>query len=193
MKRAEHWCRYFMNRALEDYVGNTKYQAMSVLEISGSKWADFGFRNYRSVNFPDFDICKKPLAEKFDLVIAEQVFEHIRYPNRAARHVYKMLKPQGTFVISTPFLIKYHPVPEDLWRWSKEGLEYFLEDSGFVNVETSSWGNKQCVVANLDSWAGFSEEEHSLENQEEYPLVVWGFASRGTIGQKIRRLYSGHE
>lgn len=142
--------------------------------------------------FPDFDICKKPLAEKFDLVTAEQVFEHIRRPNRAARHVYKMLKPRGTFVISTPFLIKYHPVPEDLWRWSKEGLQYFLEDSGFDNVETCSWGNKQCIVENLDTWAHFSEGKHSLENHEEYPIVVWSIASRGTIGQKICRIYAGN-
>jgi hypothetical protein len=45
---------------------------MDALEISGERWKAHPFKSLRSADYPDYDICKKPLAlESFDLVIAE--------------------------------------------------------------------------------------------------------------------------
>ena len=35
------------------------------------------FKTYRSAHYPDFDTRESALTEQFDLIIAEQVFEHL--------------------------------------------------------------------------------------------------------------------
>src|SRR3954447_10452090 len=62
---------------------------MDALEISGNRWVESGFLSYRSAHYPDYDICAEPLPEYFDIIIAEQVFEHLLWPHHAARNVYE--------------------------------------------------------------------------------------------------------
>lgn len=169
-----HWCRYVMNQHTKAIIRNLVPESLSVLEISGINWRDLGFKKYRSIQYPEFDVCTAVLSEEFDLIVAEQVFEHIRFPLRAATNVLRMLRQGGTFLLTTPFLIHYHPTPLDLWRWTAHGLNCFLLDAGFVGVRTFSWGNKQCVIANFGSWVDFDPQLHSLENDPLYPIVVWG-------------------
>ena len=177
---SSHWCRVVMEASTEKIIKSLDYKNMKVLEISGSKWKDFGFGSYRSVGYPEFDICKETLSETFDLIIAEQVFEHLLYPYRAAKNAYTMLASGGRLFITTPFLIKYHPDPIDCTRWTEMGMKYFLEEAGFSlgSVETGSWGNKECAIANFDSWTTYDKENHSLENDPIYPLVVWVVAQK---------------
>ena len=77
------WARIVMNQETDRLVRTLDWQNASVLEISGQKWKDFGFRSYRSVDFPDYDLCSGALDEKFDIIIVEQVFEHLLWPYRA--------------------------------------------------------------------------------------------------------------
>lgn len=167
-----------MNRATEERVTALGPPRLDVLEISGSAWASVGFHSYRNVAFPDFDICRQRLSLDFDLIIAEQVFEHVPDPVAAAHNVLRMLRPGGTFLITTPFLIKIHPAPLDLWRWSAEGLKAFLGRVGFVRIEAHSWGNRACVVGNFEGWPLYDPTRHSLDNEPDFPLVVWAFAMR---------------
>ena len=174
----DHWCRTVMNAETVRLVTELKPPGLDVLEISGSAWSNFGFRSYESVNWPNFDVCKDRLTKNFDLIVAEQVFEHIRYPAQAARNVYRMLRGGGTFLITTPFMIKIHPMPGDFWRWTPSGLAALLEDAGFVSIHVGDWGNKECVTANLGEWPVFDPEKHSLAADSETPLVVWATAKR---------------
>lgn len=168
-----------MNRATAAAVEALEPAKLDVLEISGQAWRDAGFRSYRGVDYPHFDICKDRLPVQFDLVIAEQVFEHIRNPGSAARNVRRMLRAGGVFLVTTPFLIKLPPMPLDLWRWSPAGLQAMLEDAGFVQVEVGAWGNRACVAGNFDYWPEYDSAAHSLDNEPDFPLVVWGIARRG--------------
>ncbi|MFZ5539648.1 MAG: methyltransferase domain-containing protein [Pseudomonadota bacterium] len=175
---ANHWCRIVMNQATQHAIAALPVERLDVLEISGSAWRHHAFRSYTSVGYPDFDICRDVLAQPFDLIIAEQVFEHLRHPARAAANVLRMLRPGGRFLVTTPFLIRFHPEPLDLWRWTADGLRAFLEDCGFVDVETRSWGNRDCVIANLSEWAAYRHGD-DLSNDPRFPVVVWGIARRG--------------
>src|SRR5205823_1311978 len=67
----DQWARVVMNREVRKAVEALPYRHMDALEISGTTWQDFGFQSYRRVLYPDYDICEKPLAETFDLIIAE--------------------------------------------------------------------------------------------------------------------------
>src|SRR5205823_6255879 len=115
-----------------------------------------------------------------DLVIAEQVFEHLPWPYRAARNVFKMLKPGGHFLMTTPFLVRLHDMPLDCTRWSETGIRYFLAECGFdmERIKSSSWGNRACAIANFKRWEGFRPSRHSLENEPKFPVVVWALAQK---------------
>lgn len=156
--------------------------ALDALEISsGHCWQRFGFGSLTEANYPEFDVCAQTLARQFDIIIADQVFEHLLWPRRAVGNVLAMLKPGGHFLVTTPFLIKVHRVPEDCSRWTETGLKYLLHEGGFPleNIQTGSWGNRACVKANLVRWVrrGWGR---SLRNEPEFPLVVWALARKGS-------------
>lgn len=174
-----------MYRELFRFVEGVVPKNLDTLEISPggphSPWRELDFKSYRGVDYPDFDICKDCLEEQFDLIIADQVFEHLLWPYRAARNVHTMLKPGGVFIITTPFLIRIHLCPVDCSRWTETGMKYFLAEAGFPleAVETGAWGSLACVQANLTAprWAKFGYGK-SLRNDEDYPIAVWATARK---------------
>jgi SAM-dependent methyltransferase len=177
------WCRVVMNRDIARFIRSLDCPQIDALEISGAGSQDrYNFRSYKATNYPDYDVCNEPLAhEKFDLVIAEQVFEHIPHPDRAALNIYQMLRPGGIFVISTPFLLKIHPMPLDLYRWTEQGMRQLLEVAGFNVLTTSSWGNLSCLFADMTpdpQWTAYDPVLHSLHNEPHFPIVIWAFAQK---------------
>lgn len=167
---------YRQARAWLDELG---IAALDTLEIApGHYWRQLPFRSYRTVSFPDFDICRDVLSERFDLIIADQVFEHVRTPWTAARNVLAMLRPGGHFLCFVPFLLKVHGYPDDCTRWTASGLRWLLEDAGFeaAKIRTGSWGNRRCAVANFrHGWRmyGFGR---SLKNDPALPVMTWAIA-----------------
>jgi len=174
------WARIVMNQETDRLVRTLDWQNASVLEISGQKWKNFGFRSYRSVDFPEHDLCSGALDEKFDIIIVEQVFEHLLWPYRAVRNVLQMLKPNGAFLISTPFLVKIHNSPVDCSRWTELGLRHLLAEGGFdiKRITTGSWGNRACIRSNWWKWTIYRPWLHSLKNEPEFPCHVWALARK---------------
>ena len=175
------WVRSVMYDRAFQFVRSLGPEKLDVLEISGGKqWTrEFKFKTYESTDYPPFDICAQTLPRQFDLIIADQVFEHLKWPYRAGRNVHAMLRPGGHLIISTPFLVRVHKVPIDCSRWTADGLSYLLQECGFEasEIQTDSWGNRSCLKANLARWRkrGFFG---SLANEENYPVMVWAFARK---------------
>ena len=175
------WVRVVMYRRAFAYIRELGPERLDALEISaGPQWRrQLAFRSYAQMNFPEFDICSDVLPRQFDLIIADQVFEHLPWPARAARNVYAMLRPGGCFIIATPFLVRVHNSPIDCSRWTTQGLSYFLQEAGFpaAGIATDAWGNRACMKANLTRWRkrGFLG---SLRNEPEFPVMVWAFARK---------------
>lgn len=125
-----------------------------VLEISpgwNQMWRSMRSGSYTAVDYPEFDISKDTLERKFDLVITDQVLEHVLDAAQAASNIHAMIKPGGSALIATPFLFRVHARPYDFHRWTEAGLRHLLEEAGFAPgaVETFSWGNKACVRAHV--------------------------------------------
>jgi SAM-dependent methyltransferase len=177
----DQWARIVMNRETRSLVQRLKPENLDVFEISGTTWEQsFRYKSYTPSFYPDFDICKDVLDQQFDLIIAEQVFEHLTHPFRAARNVYQMLRPGGHFLITTPFLIKVHDIPIDCSRWTPLGMKYFLEEAGFPfdRIQSFGWGNKSCIKANFRRWRPYRSCLHSLRNESDFPIVVWALAQK---------------
>ncbi|MGZ8995018.1 MAG: class I SAM-dependent methyltransferase [Rhodospirillales bacterium] len=176
---ATHWVRVVAYREARAWLGELGIEMLDALEIApGHYWKKLTFKTYRTVSFPAFDVCRDVLPERFDVIIADQVFEHVRTPWTAARNVCAMLRPGGHFLCFVPFLLKVHGYPDDCTRWTDSGLRWLLEDAGFegAKIKTGSWGNRQCAVANLrHGWRmyGFGR---SLKNDPDLPVMTWAFA-----------------
>lgn len=177
----EHWARVIMNRETRELINSLRPNELKVLEISGNHWGIWmSFKDYKNVDYPLFDICESSLEETFDLIIAEQVFEHLLWPYRAGKNIYKMLNPHGYFLVTTPFLLRVHNVPNDCTRWTETGIKYFLAECGFTleHIRTGSWGNRACIRANFSRWANYQPLFHSLRNEPAFPVVVWALAQK---------------
>jgi succinoglycan biosynthesis protein ExoM len=166
------------------YLNTLPLSTLSALEISPenvSHWRKLGFGSYTAVEYPGFDITRDVLNRKFDVIIADNVFEHLRDPYQAARNVLAMLSDAGVFMLATPFLVRVHRVPSDFTRWTPEGLQALLEDCGF-EAEVRSWGNRSAVQANLLRWRSYGWGlRASLRNEPDVPATVWAYArKRGT-------------
>ncbi len=176
----DQWARIVQNERTLEMIRALAPERLSVLEISGDDWKRrFVFKEFLSLSYPDYDICSGPVPGKtFDLVIAEHVLEHILWPRRAVENVHRMLNPGGAFLVATPFLVKVHNFPIDCSRWTETGLKYLLADGGFDldRIETGSWGNRDCVIANWKRWQIYQPWRHSLKNESDYPVVVWALA-----------------
>jgi len=177
------WARVVMYRECFAFIESIGPETLDVLEISGGRqWRrKFKFKSYTSTHFPDFDICADVLDRQFDLIIADQVFEHLPWPMRAGRNVYAMLRPGGYFVITTPFLVRVHESPLDCSRWTEQGLSYLLQECGFAapEIKTRSWGNRKCLKAYLFKWRRYGFYR-SLANEPKFPVVVWAIARKQT-------------
>jgi hypothetical protein len=177
-----HVTRTVAYAAVEQRLGAMPCDRLDTLEISaGWKWRNVPWGSYSEMNWPEHDICKDVLDRRFDVIIADNVWEHLLYPYRAARHVLEMLKPGGMFINVTPFLIKHHPIPIDCTRWTKLGMEHFLIDAGFDpdRIETGSWGNAGAVKENFYRWSRTGWRRR-LPNDPDFPVTVWAFAHKPT-------------
>ena len=68
---------------------------------------------------------------EFDLVIAQEVLEHVKDPRKAVEEIFRVLKQGGHFYLQLPFIIGFHPCPNDYWRFTHEGIQELLEHSNF--------------------------------------------------------------
>jgi SAM-dependent methyltransferase len=176
-----HWTRRVMNSDINLFIKDLPVEKLTAAEISGHHFAHLPWQCYMAMEYPEFDICvdENLYSEKFDIVFCEQVLEHVWQPQKALRHLYKMLKSGGWLVISTPFLIKIHKCPEDFWRFSPDCMHRMLTETGFDVEKLKSWGNRSCVKANLKTghWARYYPFSN-LKNDPDLPVVVWSYARK---------------
>lgn len=179
---AEHWQRMTMNDAVRRHIASLNPQRRTAVEISGDAHGEMGWREYSSLNYPAFDLCD-PISERrtFDVVICEQVLEHVVDPWGAAANLRDLCAVDGHVIVTTPFLIRVHELPmyamHDYWRFTPRGLRILLEQSGLKVDTVGSWGNRECVVGNFNRWSKY-RRWHSLRNEREFPVQVWAFAKR---------------
>jgi len=89
-----------------------------------------------------------PLKEGvFDCVFASECMEHLGDPFRFVREVARTLKPDGTVIVTVPFMYHQHDDPQDYWRLTKKSLEQLF--SSFADVKITSQGNRLHVISDL--------------------------------------------
>ena len=137
-------------------------------------------------NFPETDILNMPFEDgTFDLVVSDQVFEHIRGgPQEAIDECFRVLKPGGRMVHTTGFSMPYHG-PGDFWRFSPEGLAYLCRNASEIEL-AAGWGHPFVPVfsalglahARVPSASWHPFHWAATANRASYAFVVWIVARR---------------
>ncbi|MBV8256975.1 MAG: methyltransferase domain-containing protein [Actinobacteria bacterium] len=88
----------------------------------------------------------------FDAVVCLQVLEHVPDPAAAVRELCRVVGPGGRVLLSTHGVYPYHPNPDDLWRWTPDGLERLFRDNGaWSSVSARPGAGTALTVAMLNA------------------------------------------
>lgn len=82
------------------------------------------------------DGCNLPFHDgEFDCVFASEVFEHIFNLENILGELNRVLKPQGSMLITVPFVWNEHEIPYDFARYTSFGIVDLLHRTGFEIIE----------------------------------------------------------
>lgn len=115
-------------RGLNIGAGKTRlHPSIDNMEISAAEGIDL----VGSVlDIPVSDAC-------YDLVMSQEVLEHVEDPKTAVAEMFRVLKPGGGMLyLQIPFIIGYHPCPHDYWRFTHEGILELVKSAGFKVVDS---------------------------------------------------------
>ncbi|MFK8162627.1 MAG: class I SAM-dependent methyltransferase [Lewinella sp.] len=70
-----------------------------------------------------------------DSAISISVMEHLSEPSVFLSEAYRLLRPNGTFVMQVPFQWHIHEAPYDFYRYTPYGLKHLFQKAGFQEVE----------------------------------------------------------
>jgi len=79
----------------------------------------------------DYDSKTTLPDEITDIILSNQVLEHVDSPNGYLDEAWRLLKPGGTLILSTHGYWYYHPTPNDYWRWTSAGLQKLIKSRKF--------------------------------------------------------------
>ena len=134
--------QYAVRKPLLDWLGAQDVAGLRVLDVG------CGDRPYEKLlhgaaEIVGFDVPGNPHAHlhgsidalpvedaSFDVVLCLQVLEHVPDPAAAVRELRRVVRPGGSVLLSTHGIYPFHPNPDDLWRWTHDGLERLFRDNG---------------------------------------------------------------
>jgi SAM-dependent methyltransferase len=107
----EPWCRLEMNRRIDAHLETLDKSSLDAVEISGSGQRAAGWRSFEQLQFPEFDLCCSTPGHQYDVVLCEQVLEHVVDSVAAARTLFDLTRPGGQLIVGTPFMLRVHGAP----------------------------------------------------------------------------------
>jgi SAM-dependent methyltransferase len=170
---------------LRDHYGNGS--GIRAMELGGSNGvikAMLPLSTYEiAPNYPAADVqdLSAYSSATYDLVVLDQVLEHIRDPWRAVSEIHRILRPGGVSIATTPFLIHIHRHPDDFWRFTDSGLRQLFSAFGTVSVD--GWGNRFTLkTIAYHGWLSCRNTRRLLAvatwNEPEWPLTFLTIATK---------------
>ena len=175
---------------VKEYLNSKKYgEGTRAAEFGGSngfiKAMLSGVQYEVAPNFPDVDIQNLTAyaAQSYDIVVIDNILEHVADPQKAVAEIVRILKQDGICICLTPFLVKIHGYPNDYWQFTGAGLRKLFENFGEVKIW--SWGNQFTIRTTMQlGWLSTRNSKRLLKaalwNEDEWPITYL------TIAKKIK-------
>ncbi len=133
----------FKGTLLDVGCGNKPYE--QVLLSSPSQLVNYIGLDIPSERYNEADIfwdgVDIPLgSNSVDCAIATEVFEHCPNPAKVTKEIARVLRNDGFFFFSVPFLWPLHDAPYDEYRYTPYSLHRILTDAGFKDIKLSANG-----------------------------------------------------
>jgi len=155
--------RYFVD---EFYMRQIRQipNATAVLDIGGkkaNKRGQFDINNHkRNVIYVNIDQSSSPdilgnasalpiSNNSMDTVICSELLEHVPDPKAILLEAWRVLKKDGTLLVTTPFLFRIHSDPFDYSRYTDHFLGNILSEIGFQNIKIEKMGYFFSVLADM--------------------------------------------
>ena len=91
--------------------------------------------------------------ETFDAVICTEVLEHVPDPLKTLCNINRVLKPDGKLYLTAPMTWGLHYEPHDYYRYTKYGLQWLLDQSGFEVIQIGKIGGVFiAILARLEDY-----------------------------------------
>ena len=106
---------------------------------------NFEYSNYyqnKKLKIFSADLTKKLKikSNKYNNILLFNVLEHLPEYNSALSEINRILKKNGKFVGSTPFIYQIHSAPNDYFRFTKKFFEFELKKNKFCNIKVEYMG-----------------------------------------------------
>ncbi len=160
MRRAS--VQYAVRAPLEAWLADQDVRGLRVLDVGcGDRRNEAMLSGAAEV--VGFDLPENPRADmhgsidaipvpdaSFDVVLCIQVLEHVPDPAAAVQELRRVVRPGGRVLLSTHGIYPLHPNPDDLWRWTAQGLErLFLTNGQWASVTVRPGAGTALTVAML--------------------------------------------
>ncbi|MFC1675665.1 class I SAM-dependent methyltransferase [Planctomycetota bacterium] len=121
-----------------------------ILDVSSSgsftSMIDADNSEVTETSYPEVDMQSLPFDEgSFDVVISDQVIEHLENPQKAIDESYRVLKKGGMAIHTSCFINSIHEPTPDYWRFTLKALEYLCRDFSEIIV-SQGWGNRIAIL-----------------------------------------------
>ena len=136
-----HLRRYVTGQVLDAGCGHRPYQIMIERLASGYDSLDIEERAGPVTIRADLQRMPEVPSDRYDVVLCSEVLEHLPKPDRAIGELRRVLKPQGTLILTVPFLSRLHEEPCDYFRFTEHGLRRLLADAAFSVEELRPTGS----------------------------------------------------
>lgn len=134
---AKHFLSKMRGRILDVGAGSQPYK---ILLPKGTEYIAMDIEPSRKPDFVASVLSIPVKRESIDGVICAEVLEHIAEPMRALTEINKILVKDGLLYITVPMTWGHHYEPYDYYRYTKHGLRWLLENSGFRILEIRQIG-----------------------------------------------------
>ncbi len=116
----------------------------------------------------------------YDTLIITQTLGLIPEHEKAVGHLFRMLKPGGTLLLTVSAMGPYITNGHSFWRYTVRSIPYLLEKYfPKENIKVEAFGN---VLTGQGFWVGMAAEEFTKEQldskDERYPVIISAVATK---------------